>query len=138
MKATCNRWLPAALVLLLALAGCNSRLVRVSGRITYHGQPVPSTLVTFLPDSGGRASHGLTDDNGNFTLTYSRTEVGATRGHDTVFLTYHLSNEEELKEAPPKASPELKAVISRYGNPETSPLHYEITHSGQFIDIELP
>jgi hypothetical protein len=128
----------AALALLVAAAGCGkSRLVTVTGKLTYKGQPVPSTRVTFFPDDGGRRSTGVTDDSGNFTLRYSRTETGVTRGSHTVFLTYDMSNEEELGEIPPKASKELKQVIARYGDPKTSNLHYEVKKSGQVIDINL-
>jgi hypothetical protein len=127
----------AALTLVLAASGCNSRLVTVTGTLTYKGQPVPSTRVKFFPDDGSRRATGLTDDNGKFSLRYSRTEAGATRGPCTVVLTYEVSNEEELGSIPPRASPELKAVIGKYGNLKTSPLHYEITHSGQSFAIDL-
>jgi hypothetical protein len=60
-----------------------------------------------------------------------------TRGPPTVFLNYVPSNEEESGTIPPKASKELKAVIKKYGDPKTSTLHYEITKSGQFIEIKL-
>ena len=131
-----NIWLVAALALLPAAAGCGSPLVTVTGRVTYKGEPVPSTLVTFMPDDGGRPSHAVTDDNGNFTLKYSRQEVGARRGKHTVFLTYHVSNEEELGQTE-KAPKELRAVIDSFGDPKTSPLHYDVTRNGQFIDIKL-
>ena len=129
----------AALVLLIAVAGCGGgpRLVKVSGRVTYHGQPVPSTRVTFVPDDGGRPSRGLTDDTGQFTLKFTRTEMGALRGAHAVFLRYEVGNDEELKKTPPKASEDLKDVISRYGDPQTSNLHYQITKNGQFIEIKL-
>ena len=127
----------AALVLLAAASGCGGKLVTVKGRVTYQGRPVPSTLVTFLPDDGGRRSQGLTDDNGNFTLHYSRDEVGVTRGKHTVFLAYHISNEEYVHEAEPKASKELKEVVAAYSDPKTSPLHYEVTANGQFFDLKL-
>src|SRR5947207_811343 len=69
----------AALALLLAVSGCgDSRLVKVAGKLTYHGEPVPSTLVTFWPDDDSRPGKGLTDNEGNFTLRYSRTHSGAT------------------------------------------------------------
>jgi hypothetical protein len=136
MNARTSRLLAAVALLLLA-GGCNSRLVQVSGRVTYKGQPVPSTIITFLPDNGSRPSKGLTDDAGRFTLRYTRDKDGATRGPCTVFLTYHVSNEEELGEARPKASKELKAVIGKYGDPGKSPLHYDITRTGQVIDINL-
>jgi hypothetical protein len=128
----------AALALLLAATGCGgSGLLKVTGRLTYKGQPVPNTQVTFLPDDGSRKSVGHTDDDGHFTLKYSRTETGASRGHHTVFLNYVPSNEEELGQAPSKASRELKAVITKHGDPKTSPLHYEVNKSGQVIDINL-
>jgi hypothetical protein len=127
----------AALVLPLAAFGCGSRFVKVTGKLTYHGKPVPSTLVTFLPDDGSRASKGVTDDDGNFTLHYSRQEPAATRGPCKVFLTYVVSNEEELGQISPKASKELKGVITRYGDPDKTLLHYEITKNGQYFEINL-
>jgi hypothetical protein len=131
-------WLVAVLALLLAGSGCSrSRFVKVSGRLTWKGRPVPSTLVTFMPDDGGRSSKGVTDDDGNFTLNYSRHQVGATRGPCTVFLTYVVSNEEELHQIPPKASRELKKVIARYGDPKNSPVHVDLAKNGEFFEIEL-
>jgi hypothetical protein len=131
-------WCLAALLLPLATGGCGGqRLVSVSGRLTYQGRPVPSTLVTFQPADGGRPSKGVTDDDGRFTLRYSRTQDGVSRGSCTAFLTYVVSNEEELHQIPPKASKELKAVIARYGDPTKSTLHYDVTTSGQSVEIAL-
>jgi hypothetical protein len=129
-------WFLAAAVL-SAAGGCGPRLAEVSGRLTYKGEPVPSTIITFLPDNGSRPSKGLTDDEGRYTLRYTREEAGAARGACTVFLTYYASNEEDLGQTAPKASDELKAVITRYGDPGKSPLHYDITRTGQVIDINL-
>lgn len=126
------------MVLILAASGCGGPLVNVTGRVTYKGQPVPSTYAIFQPeDESKRASRGVTDDNGNFMLTYSKSDTGALRGRYTVVLQYHLTTEEELGHTPPKASKELKAVILRYGDPKTSPLHYEIAKNGQVIAIDL-
>ena len=132
-------WHLAAVAAALTVAGCgNQGLVNASGRLTYQGKPVPSTLVTFWPEEEGkRASTGVTDDDGNFTLSYSRQEPGVLVGRHTVFLAYHVSMEEELGKVPPKASKELKAVIAKYGDVKTSPLRYEITKNGQFIEINL-
>ena len=132
-----NAWLVAALPLLLAASGCGDGLLIVKGRLTCQGRPVPSTQVTFLPDDGSRPSHGLTDNDGNFTLRYSRTQPGVSPGRHTVFLTYVVGNEEYLGESPAKASRELKAVIAAYGDPKTSTLHYEVKSNGQFFDIKL-
>jgi len=119
-------------------AGCGGpKFVKVTGRVTHKGQPVPSTQLRFMPDNGERPSNGLTDDDGNFHLRYSRTQEGAPPGGYTVFLTYVPSNEEENKQIPPKASKELRAVIAKYGDPKTSGLHYEIKKNGQYVEIEL-
>jgi hypothetical protein len=136
---TRTRWGILAVALAVAVSGCRgSGLVKVTGRVTYKGRPVPSTYVTFQPaEVGKRASHGLTDDDGNFRLTYSSTEVGAVPGRHTVCLRYRVSAEEEMNEAPPRVSRDLKAVISRYRAPQTSPLHYDVTTNGQFIEINL-
>jgi hypothetical protein len=135
---TRKRWLPLTVALLVAVSGCGSSLVKVTGRVTYKGEAVPSTLVTFAPDDETkRPSHGLTDDNGNFTLNYSSTQLGALKTKYTVFLKYHPSANEDMGNSAPKASKELKAVIARYGDPKKSDLHYEVTENGQFIEIDL-
>src|SRR5262245_66544643 len=95
----------AAAAMVLAGIGCgNQGLGNASGRLTYQGKPVPSTLVTFWPEEEGkRASTGVTDDNGNFTLSYSRQEPGVLVGRHTVFLKYHISMEEETHQIPPRS-----------------------------------
>jgi hypothetical protein len=136
---TRNGWrLLAGLALLLAVSGCSGDLVTATGRVTHKGRPVPSTYVTFQPKvEGKRASTGLTDDDGRFTLEFSRQEKCVLRGQHTVTLRYYVSMEEELRKIPPKASKELKAVIEKYGDPKTSPLQYEIKKGGQHFEIEL-
>jgi hypothetical protein len=125
--------------LLIAVSGCGgSGLYKASGRLTYKGQPVPSTFVIFQPEEPGkRASRGVTDDSGNFTVTYSSTEKGMLPGKHTVVLQYHLSAQEEIHEVPPKASKELRTVIDKYGDVKKSTLHYEAKKSGEFFDIKL-
>src|SRR5262245_46362289 len=136
MKLRPLHLIPVA-ALLLTLTSCSkSGLVNAKGRLTYKGKAVPSTHVFFWPEQEGkRRSTGLTDDSGNFTLSYSRTEPGVLVGKHTVFVKYYVSVEEELHQIPPKASNELKEVLAKYGDPQTSPLHFEITSNGQFIEI---
>src|SRR6266404_8587045 len=103
--------------LFLLPGGCNrSPLVQAKGRLTYKGKPVPSTYVIFHPaEEGKRESHGLTEDDGTFSLTFSRTEPGVLPGKHRIHLRYDVSMEEELGQIPPKANKELKAVINKYG-----------------------
>ena len=129
----------ALLLPLLALAGCNrSGLVSATGRLTYKGQPIPSTYVVFQPeDATKRPSHGLTDDDGRFTLTNSKSLTGVYLGPNTGSLRYHLTADEEMGKTPPKASKELKSVIAKYGESKTSKLHFEVKKDGDFFDIVL-
>jgi hypothetical protein len=135
-----HRILLAAGLLLLAAGGCNkSGLFQASGRLTHKGQPIPSTFVIFHPkEEGKRASQGLTDDNGHFTLTNSRSASGVLPGQHIVTLRYNVTSDEETHKVPPKASKELKAVIAKYGDPSTSTLKADVTKDGQVIDIEIP
>jgi len=123
---------------LLFLVGCSGpKLMDVKGRLTYRGQPVPSTRVAFYPEDGGRKSSGVTDEDGNFHLNYSRTQIGTTPGKHTVCLTYVISNEEDLGKIQPRVSKETKAVLSGYADPKKSSLHFDVTSNGQVIDIDL-
>jgi hypothetical protein len=126
-------------IFLAASSGCSrSPLVEAKGRLTYKGKPIPSTYVIFHPlEEGKRESHGLTDDDGVFTLTFSRTEEGVYPGKHRIHLRYNQSADEELGKTPPKASKELRAVISKYGVGEKSPITYEVK-GGEFFDIALP
>jgi hypothetical protein len=128
-----------SLLLFLHLTGCKaSNLVNATGRLTYKGQPVPSTYVTFWHEKEGlRPSTGLTDDNGDFKLRSSRTDDGVLLGKHTVSLRYFVDSDEKTGKIPPKASSQLQALIAKYGDPKTSPLHYEITGSGQFVEVKL-
>jgi hypothetical protein len=132
-----TRWYLVTLVLLGGVSSCNSKLVPLTGRLTYKGEPVPSTEVCFQPDDGSRKSVGKTDDDGRFRLSYSLSEEGVTRGRHTVYLRYTRSAEEELGKSPPKASKELQAVIAKYADPAKSDLHVEVTKSGQDVEIKL-
>jgi hypothetical protein len=128
-----------AIVLLIAAGGCNrSGLVNATGRLTYKGQPVPSTYVIFYPEEEGRRpSQGLTDDEGHFKLLSSTTATGVLVGKHAVILKYYVSADEELGKTPPKVSKELKAVILKYGDPTKTPLHQEIKKDGEHFDIAI-
>jgi hypothetical protein len=130
----------AAALALLAAAGCGGGtpgLVHVNGKLTYKGQPVPSTYVTFSPADGSRPSRGLTDASGNFSLRFTHREQGAVRGQHAVFLTYNPSGDEEIGKTAPRADKELQKVIAEFSDPGKPKLHYDVTTDGQFIEVKL-
>ncbi len=72
---------------LACLAGCNSEVGTVSGRVTFDGQPVKHASVYFQPKDGGRASTAITDDDGNYKLMYKVGQPGAKVGTHVVKIT---------------------------------------------------
>ena len=86
---------------------------------------------------GGRDPHGNTISLTNYYLLRNGEPYLPIMGE------FHYSRfprrywDEELHKIQPKASKELKAVIEKFGDIKTSPLHYEVTKSGQHFEIEL-
>ena len=133
-----------ALFSCLLFTGCSNRradVVEVSGTVTRKGSPVPSVTVNFVPEEG-RPSIGTTDSTGHFKLLYSANQDGARTGKHKVFITLESAAGPEaelamMKGQAPKLPPDAKAIRDKYGDPKTSPLEFEITESGQQIEIKL-
>lgn len=78
-----------------AVAGCDSDIVPVSGRVTIDGQPLASAVVTFQPirDSSSEpptatGSVGQTDKDGRFVLRLvDPDQMGALVGEHTVSIS---------------------------------------------------
>lgn len=80
-------------VLAMASPCCNARtagyppLGKVTGIITGAGQPLPGVTVLFQPVAGGRASAGVTNATGRYTLRYTEVADGAMVGDHAVTLS---------------------------------------------------
>lgn len=114
------------LLLLLAIglaAGCNQpgpEVVPVSGTLMRKGKPVAGLQVVFKP-SDGRPSFGESDDNGRFTLRYTRDQDGAKVGTHTVWVTWQpRSAAEEFAGVRPSA--EVMQILRHYGTEERTTL----------------
>jgi hypothetical protein len=116
MKSVRKSILPwAAPFLLVTLAGCGgSKIVKVSGTLTYKGQAVKNAYVSFTPENG-RPSWGETDDQGHFDLHFDRKEDGAVTGKHKVSVRpkENTAAEREPGKAPP-VSPEMRAFFNKY------------------------
>jgi hypothetical protein len=105
-----------------ATVGCSSRtagyppLGKVSGRLTFEGQPVPGVIVTFQPVESGRPSTGKTDATGRYTLEFTEVAKGAMVGRHEVSFE-RPPTEEDLKPFDAKRRPSkpdaLTAALSR-------------------------
>lgn len=79
------------LVVAALLVGCSGNAVKypelapVTGTVTLDGKPLEAATITFVPTMG-RASSGLTDTAGHYTLSYTKTLAGATLGPHRVMI----------------------------------------------------
>lgn len=143
---SCSMWMFAAVTVGL-LAGCGGKakdapkLYRVTGAVTYKGQPVPGAKVMFLGDGKSPPAVGVTDDSGKFSLT-SLAGTGAVAGKHPVMI---LKNTDAAPEAPADtsmegaakaaqaktvASKEASLIPAKYTNSATSGLEFEVKSSG--------
>jgi len=82
-----------SLMAVCLLAGCSGggasdapELGLVSGTITLDGKPLAQANVTFEPSSGA-PSVGMTDEAGQYELTYNKDNLGAVPGQHTVRIS---------------------------------------------------
>jgi len=82
--------LMAVAIILLAMpsGGCkrNPRVVPVSGKVLYNGQPLPYGSIMFQPDKGQQAVADITAD-GTFTLSSYGPNDGAVPGKHSVSVS---------------------------------------------------
>ncbi|MDD4267822.1 MAG: carboxypeptidase-like regulatory domain-containing protein [Pirellulales bacterium] len=137
-----RRWFAAALAMLLVsgILGCGGQdgLVTVSGTATHDGKPVEDLVVVFKPEAG-RISSGKTDAQGRFTLLYTRDQEGVEKGKHQVYVQYSPSDMDmqmAIEQGTAKIPAEVSEIVAKYGNPEKSPLTFDIQQS-QEIDLKL-
>lgn len=137
-----------------AFCGCGGgakdkpKLYRVTGAVTYKGQPVPGAKVMFLGDGKSPPAVGVTDDSGKFALS-SLAGTGAVAGKHPVMI---VKNTDAAPEAPVDTSMEAAAkaaqtknvapkeaslIPSKYANASTSGLEFEVKTSGNDFTIDL-
>ena len=119
----------------LLSTGCGGeqKVDHVTGTVRWDGKPVAKVVVIFMP-SPGRPSWGLTDENGKYKLHYTRGQEGAMRGTHKVYFSHRACKAREEGKDPPD---DVKALIEKFGDKETTPLRYEVTKHGQVIDINI-
>lgn len=87
----------AALVCCVLAVGCGESgpagqpVYPVTGKITMNGAPLTDAAVSFAPKSGQPTAVGMTDQNGEFTLTTYQANDGAAAGDYAVVVTKVIS-----------------------------------------------
>jgi hypothetical protein len=111
--------------LALALAGCGGP-VDVRGKVTLNGSPLAGATVIFIPEMEGPEAGALTDEEGNFRLTNTKTE-GTLPGEYRVTVS--------KKEWPPGVTPPEPAKLTldlMKVMRETIPLKYRVRDKTPF------
>lgn len=95
---TVSRSFALCLCLAAFLSGCGDKnkkdtLYKVTGKVTKDGTGLKDIGVTFHPVDGGAPSSGSTNENGEFTLTYSKGGEGAIAGKHKVVLTVQTTED---------------------------------------------
>lgn len=137
------------------LVGCGTdasrpKLGRVSGKVTYNGQPVTKGIVSFVPRGGpgaetGQSATGEIGSDGSYTLTTFENGDGAVLGEHTVLV---MAREEDpaikghgmpIPNAKGKITikPAKSLVPEKYATAANSPLRYTVKEGSNPYDIEL-
>ncbi len=137
------------------LAGCGGdpdlpKLGRVSGTVTYKGQPVTVGLVTFVPVGGagsqtGQSATGEIGKDGSYVLSTFENNDGAVLGEHIVVVQSRVDDpalsggdmpipdaQGRLKIKPPK-----HLVPQKYGLPDKSPLRHTVVEGSNTFPIDL-
>jgi hypothetical protein len=132
------RWAALLLASSVIVGGCSGEtLVKVTGTVKRDGKPVPHLGVHFVPEEKGLSSHGLTDENGHFTLLYSTGKEGAVVGKHKVWVQLPPDPQNRRDLSRRATEPDMEALLLKYGNSETTPLTVEVKDDQKEIKLNL-
>ena len=78
-------------------AAAGPKTAKVTGVVTYKGQPVVGASVTFSTPKSPRTGVGVTDNKGEFTIGTFGANDGAVLGDHVVMVTKRQGNAEQMK-----------------------------------------
>ena len=128
-------------MLLFSGAGCQSgkKVVKVTGKVTRNGQPVPNLSLDFTP-ANGRPSWGNTDANGDYKLLYTFKQEGAeVDTHKVVigFMPGSVQETNDIATGRKKVSVDRAEILKKYGDRANPGIKITITEDGKPVDIKL-
>lgn len=127
----------AMLLPLFVYSGCSSGDIgTVTGTVTADGKPLPDAMVTFFPRPDGRASSGLTDDEGAYELIYTRDKKGAEIGEHMVQITTAVEGGDYGDTIAPETLPakyNVASELKREVKPGRNVIDFELDYEGNII-----
>ena len=126
MKYPLSRIVGCAL-LALFLGGCgrssNVKTYPVTGVVTFKGELLPNAVVSFFP-AGGRPASGMTNAQGEFSLSTFKAGDGAMPGMHSVTVSEPAAEMKEGDYSVPEPKPPRFPV--KYTDPRQSELKFEV------------
>lgn len=136
----------AAVMICLCVLGCSNQhpeLRRVSGTVTYNGEPVADAAVAFYNEQSSRLATGRTDEKGRFKLSSYTKDDGALPGEHRVVVTKVEAIEEQQRLSMDEAMAARRTqnrsrqlLPNKYTSPETTPLFVTVTEERP-IDLAI-
>ncbi|MCL2004573.1 MAG: carboxypeptidase-like regulatory domain-containing protein [Planctomycetaceae bacterium] len=132
-------------IALLLHTGCcgDGRLatIKVTGTVTYNGQPLEGANVTFTPQTEGEGhpAYGRTDADGRYTLQtqLGNPEAGTTAGEYLVSITKREAVADMGGEGQGPAPPARSLIPERYGSFASSGLTATVARGNSVFDFDL-
>jgi hypothetical protein len=136
---------PLHILLCVVAAACSgSKLpatAAVSGTVTYKGKPLPNAEISFIPEGGGRAASGRTDESGRFTLGTFSIDDGALIGKHRVSVSARGPDRPakagEGSGMPGGTVPGDPLIPMKYFSPVSSGLVQEVTSGTNRVELAL-
>lgn len=130
--------LASLIALLLTSAGCDgtpSNICKVSGTLTYKGQPIPQVYLRFVPDdlNTKATSMAMTDANGKFDMAMGST-YGVYKGKVTVYCDDPLAAMGGKTAIPKEIEPAYRELCAKYGDKKST---HELTIEKSVADLKL-
>lgn len=122
------------LLFLVATIGCGGMPATVTGKVTVDGNTYKGLRVTFVPEAGGAAVSGKTDEQGNYTLRTGK-QQGLVPGEYRVTVTgFSKTPSPTMTAAEVKA---LRIVPEESSNRETTPHRATIVAGSNEVNFDL-
>ena len=146
LQSYCQKLLALVLTIFtLMITGCGSdspEFVPVSGTVTLNGKPINEVVVTFVPKQDGQPAMGLTDEQGQFSLSTTELDDGVIVGsyYATVRSIDEGAGQVDAQGLSTgiRVRPRQKSLVpQRYALFGTSGLSYEVQVGMEPISIQL-
>lgn len=127
------------LLCLVVLAGCggDGGFAPVTGRVLLNGKPVEGAAVLFEPEAGGVPATGVTNANGEFSLSTTGHGVGAAIGKHGVSVSKQVVAQPNRKVEEGEIVPMKYETPEKYASTRTSGFSIDVKRGMKPVELQL-